>query len=224
MTTQKYLLKVNSLTFSFASSSVSVNDILKEYRATAPCDLLVQIFRGGDRKILNNYEIVDLSASGHERFEAYESSKVVYFSVNDEKLVTDKPAIKAEEILEIAGLFPVSDYYVALMLSGSENFIVSNDEAINIKNLGEARFEATLKDKAYTISVEGKKRLLRNAVVTGEEILRVSGKLPVTDFELIQKFKDQQRSHIGLGTQVDLAAEGIEKFVAIPCDQREGGL
>lgn len=224
MTTQKYSLKVNSVSLSFASTSVSVNDILSEYRATAPCDLLVQIFRGGDRKILNNYEIIDLSASGHERFEAYESSRVVYFTVNGERFVTDKPAIRADEILEIAGLFPVSDYYVALMLTGVENVLVSKDEAINIKHLGEARFEAALKDKAYTISVEGKKHLLRNAIVTGEEILRVSGKLPVTDFELIQKFKDQRRAPIGLGTRVDLAAEGIEKFVAIPCDQREGAV
>lgn len=222
MTIQKYSLKVNSLTLSFASSSVSVNDIMNEYRATAPCDLLVQIFRGGDRKILNNFEIIDLTVSGHERFEAYESSRVVYFTVNGERFVTDKPAIRADEILEIAGLFPVSDYFVALMLAGIENVVLSKDEAINIKSLGEPRFEVELKDKAFTISVEGKKHLLRNAVVTGEEILRVSGKLPVADFELIQKFKDQRRTAIGLGTRVDLSAEGIEKFVAIPCDQREG--
>jgi hypothetical protein len=222
--TEKFSITVNSIVFKFNGENETSRNILDKFNShsLSQCDLLVQIFRGGERKILLEYESVDLSSPGVERFEAFHSAQVNYFMVNEKKFITDKVTLHVNSILEIAGLFPVTDYKLSLLKNESENLVLSKEEEINVRALANPHFRADLKDRIYTIQVDGVKHVFEKEKVTMEQILLVAGKTPVKNYELIQKFHDKRRVKVTPEMWVDLATVGTEKFVTIDCAQREG--
>ncbi len=221
---RNFSVTVNSLELHFNSEAISAREVLHKYNEnqSTAVDLLVQVARGGERTILQDHHSIDLSVPGIERFEAFRASTAVYFFVNDKKYVTDQTVVTVNAVLEIAGLFPVTDYKLSLQKNVNENLVLSKEEEIKLQVLSTPHFRADLKDRVYTIQVDGLKHVLSEEKVTREQILLVAGKIPADNFELIQKLHDKRRLPITKDMWVDLSGEGAEKFVTIPCDQTEG--
>jgi hypothetical protein len=60
-------------------------------------------------------------------------------------------------------------------------------------------------------------------VVTGVELLTKAGKTPVQDFALYRKLKGLPPERVAdLQAPIDLADQGVERFVTLPLDQTEG--
>jgi Multiubiquitin len=61
-----------------------------------------------------------------------------------------------------------------------------------------------------------------SAVLTGREILVLAGKVPPEQFLLSQKLRGGQATKIDLNERVDLRTPGVERFMTLPKDQKEG--
>jgi len=73
----------------------------------------------------------------------------------------------------------------------------------------------------YKIIIDGAPFITSNFGPTGREILAIAGKKSER-FELIQKFTLGRTETIEANERVDLRICGVEKFVTIPLDQRNG--
>lgn len=70
--------------------------------------------------------------------------------------------------------------------------------------------------KRYRIIVDDKRIVLDHEIVTGEEILKAAGLLPVECFSLYLKVKGCDFELIRPHEKVDLAENGVEHFVSKP--------
>lgn len=78
------------------------------------------------------------------------------------------------------------------------------------------------KEKPFKLQIDKREYEISNPTPTGRELLELASKLPVEQFGLYLKIGGQQPQRIGIGEQVDLRNEGVERFVTLPLDQTEG--
>lgn len=76
-------------------------------------------------------------------------------------------------------------------------------------------------EKRYRIRVDNKKFDVDKQVLTGKEILVLTGINP-DRFQLNQKLRGGMVKRVGLDERIDLSEPGIERFMTIPLDQTEG--
>lgn len=75
------------------------------------------------------------------------------------------------------------------------------------------RYKIRVDKETYTVSV---------SQMTGQQILELAGKSPVTQFRLDMKLHGGATNKIELTTIVDFTTPGIERFMTLPLDQTEG--
>lgn len=220
MQCSKFKITINNTTLSFEDRVVTASKILDALGCNY--SILEQIFSGGQRKIIGNSDDVDLGAPGIERFEAYTADGSYYFFLNNELRVTGEKSSGVEEIVKRGGKFPATDFVLVETLSEIESVLLDPKDKVIFEKGRKRKFITFPKDQVYTFKVDKGKFVTEKTSLTGEEILLAAGLTPVNEYELIQKFCGKKRERIELEDVVDLTVPGIEKFVSIPLDQREG--
>jgi hypothetical protein len=76
--------------------------------------------------------------------------------------------------------------------------------------------------KRYRIRVDRAVYIVDGSLITGRQILEVSGHLPVEHWRLDQRFRGGATKKVELNDVVDLRAKGLERFMTLPLDQTEG--
>ena len=74
----------------------------------------------------------------------------------------------------------------------------------------------------YKIRVDKETYTVSVSQMTGQEILELAGKSPVTQFRLDMKLHGGATNKIELTAIIDLTMPGIERFMTLPLDQTEG--
>lgn len=76
--------------------------------------------------------------------------------------------------------------------------------------------------RGYRIRINGERYEVRKPDPTGREILQIAELTPPENYTLRVKVSGEQPRKVGLDERVDLRRPGVEKFKALPRDQREG--
>lgn len=76
--------------------------------------------------------------------------------------------------------------------------------------------------RGYRIRINGDHYEFHDSNVTGREVLLKANLTPPEGYTLRLKVAGQPPQKVGLCDQVDLRQPGVEKFKAMPRDQREG--
>ena len=76
--------------------------------------------------------------------------------------------------------------------------------------------------KRYRLRVDREYFTVAETTLKGREILLLAGKTPPDHFLLSQKLHGGQAKKIGLDETVNLRAPGVERFMTLPKDQKEG--
>lgn len=76
--------------------------------------------------------------------------------------------------------------------------------------------------KPYRVQIDKQVFEIDNPTPTARDLLVLAGKTPPEQYALYLKRKGGQPERIGIDERVDLADEGIERFVTLPLDQTEG--
>lgn len=76
--------------------------------------------------------------------------------------------------------------------------------------------------RGYRIRINGDRYEFHDSHVTGREVLLKANLTPPEGYTLRLKVAGQPPQKVGLCDQVDLRQPGVEKFKAMPRDQREG--
>lgn len=74
----------------------------------------------------------------------------------------------------------------------------------------------------YIIMVDRDNYTVKQECMTGREILKLAGKVPVERFQLNQRLKGGKVVKIDYDQKVCFTEPGVEKFMTIPLDQTEG--
>ena len=75
------------------------------------------------------------------------------------------------------------------------------------------RYKIRIDKETYTVDV---------GEMTGQQILELAGKTPVTQYRLDIKLHGGATEKIELATIVDFTRPGVERFMTLPLDQTEG--
>lgn len=78
------------------------------------------------------------------------------------------------------------------------------------------------KGKKYRIRIDNTKYVVHTNEITGSQLLELAGKVPVEQYRLYKKLKHGQSIDIEYNQVVDLSVHGVERFMTIPLDQKEG--
>lgn len=200
------------------------------------CLELFQLFEGNFKKISKD-EIVDLSATGFERFITKEVEYRRY-SVNNDSEITDKRELTPEEILKLAGLDPEEHFLILVKKDGSK---VSYGRQPHIKikiECGGMHFITERKDcivdiehcfgcgvipviaYKYIIKINTTPFTVDKPAMTGREILALINETPETYY---LRYKHKGGSKIVEADEVvDFTACGIERFSAKAKNCTEG--
>ena len=109
---QHYNVLVDDKEFQFETPIVSGRDILIKAGNNPPdCFSLYQKLKGGDFEKISLHETVDLSKDGKEKF-VVKPPEVFNYQVDEEPETTDESELSANQILALAGITPVTDYYL----------------------------------------------------------------------------------------------------------------
>jgi hypothetical protein len=76
--------------------------------------------------------------------------------------------------------------------------------------------------KRYRLRVDREYFTVTETSLTGREILLLAAKSPPENYLLTQKLHGGQAKKIALNERVDLTAPGVERFMTLPKDQKEG--
>ena len=95
------------------------------------------------------------------------------------------------------------------------------DSVVEIEVYGKSNQQPP-KAKSYIIRVDKNKYEVLSESITGQEILLLAEKTPVTNFRLDQKLNGGVTKKIELNEVVNLLTPGIERFMTLPLDQTEG--
>lgn len=93
--------------------------------------------------------------------------------------------------------------------------IDSTDENVDIVDIEEQALAGRKPPRArrFRIRVDDDRFVVEKPVLTGREILELSGRTPTEDYFLIQHMRGSDNEIINLDEQVDLTRKGIERFV-----------
>lgn len=109
---QWYRVKIDNDYFVFNHQIVTGKDILVKAGKTAvECYVLYEKFKHCDFEKIDLNEKVDLAKPGIEHF-VVKPTEVFYYTVDEEPETTDQKVLTPDQILELAGIKPVSDYYL----------------------------------------------------------------------------------------------------------------
>lgn len=109
---KKYKVKIDNEYFVFDHHIVTGREILeKSGKIPVECHSLYQKLKGCDFEKIDLNEKVDLAKPGIEHF-VVKPPEVFYYKVDDEPETTDQKVLTPNQILELAGIKPVSDYYL----------------------------------------------------------------------------------------------------------------
>lgn len=76
--------------------------------------------------------------------------------------------------------------------------------------------------KRYRLRVDRDYFTVASMNLTGREILVLAGKVPPENFLLSQKLRGGQAKKVDLDEGIDLTTPGVERFMTLPKDQKEG--
>lgn len=111
---KKYKVKIDEDYYIFEHHIVTGKEILeKACKTPVECHSLYQKLKGCDFEKININEKVDLAKIGIEHF-VVKPPEVFYYTVDDEPETTEEQVLTPNQILELAGLTPASDYYIVL--------------------------------------------------------------------------------------------------------------
>lgn len=111
---KRYNIKVDDEYFVFDTQFVTGKEILEKAGKTPiECFTLYQKFKHCDFEKINLSEMVDLAKPGIEHFVA-KPPEIFHYTVDGEPETTEQKELTPNEILELAGIKPVSDYYLVL--------------------------------------------------------------------------------------------------------------
>jgi hypothetical protein len=109
---KKYKVKIDNKYFVFNHQLVIGREILEMAGKTpVECHTLYQKLKHSDFEKIDLDEKVDLAKPGIEHF-VVKPPEVFYYSVDGEPETTDLKELTPNQILELAGIIPVSDYYL----------------------------------------------------------------------------------------------------------------
>jgi hypothetical protein len=109
---KRYRVRIDNEHFIFDHHLTTGKEILEKARKVpVECHSLYQKFRNCDFEKIDLNETVDLSKPGIEHF-VVKPPEVFYYTVDDEPETTDQKTLTANQMLELAGITPVTDYYL----------------------------------------------------------------------------------------------------------------
>jgi hypothetical protein len=76
--------------------------------------------------------------------------------------------------------------------------------------------------KRYVIRIDKTKYTVHVSHMTGRQLLELAGKVPPERYTISQKLHGGHVKPIGLDEEVDFTAHGVERFMTLPLDQKEG--
>lgn len=132
---KKYKVRIGDDSFVFDHHLVTGKDLLiKAAKTPIECYTLYQKFKGCDFEKISLSETVDLSKPGIEHF-VVKAPEVFHYTVDGEPETTDEKSLTPTQILDAAGVEPVSDYYLVLVnADGSQvSYKDKPDEPIEMK-------------------------------------------------------------------------------------------
>ena len=101
--------------------------------------------------------------------------------------------------------------------------MADGQEVIDIEEYGkEGREPPRGRQYRYKIRVDKRSITFNEPTVTGRQILEAADKTPPEKYRLDQKLHGGQTRKIELDDEVDLAEPGVERFMTIPIEQRDG--
>lgn len=95
-------------------------------------------------------------------------------------------------------------------------------ELVDVEEFGKKN-ERPPRAKIYRIRIDKKKYDVTVSHMTGRELLVLAGKTPVERYMISEKLHGGQSRPIGLDEAVEFRKHGVERFMTLPLDQREGG-
>lgn len=109
---KKYKVKIDNDFFVFDDHVVTGREILEKAGKTpVECHSLFQKLKHSDFEKIDLDEKVDLTKPGIEKF-VVKPPEVFYYTVDGEPETTDQKELTPNQILELAGITPTSDYYL----------------------------------------------------------------------------------------------------------------
>ena len=84
------------------------------------------------------------------------------------------------------------------------------------------RGEKPPKASRYRIKIDRKPYVVKQACITGREVLELAGLAPPEKYTLRVAVAGQRPEKVGLDEKVDLTRKGVERFKTMPRDQTEG--
>lgn len=132
---KKYKVKVDNEYFVFDHHIVTGGEILKMANKTpAECHTLYQKLKHCDFERISLNEKVDLAKPGVEHF-VVKPPEVFNYTVDDEPETTDQSELTPNQILELAGIKPVTDYYLVQIKEDGGQISYKEDSTVSIKML-----------------------------------------------------------------------------------------
>lgn len=132
---KKYRVKIDNDFFVFIHHIVTGKELLVTAgKIPVECHSLYQKFKHGDFEKIGLSDNVDLLKPGIEHF-VVKPPEVFYYTVDNEPETTDLHSLTSNQILELAGITPVSDYYIIEIHSDNtqESFKDKPNEPIMMK-------------------------------------------------------------------------------------------
>ncbi len=76
--------------------------------------------------------------------------------------------------------------------------------------------------KKYRIRIDREHYIVEEPGLTGRRLLELAGKTPVECFMVVQRLRGGETKRIGLDELADFTTPGVERFMTLPLDQKEG--
>jgi hypothetical protein len=112
---KKYKVKIDDVFYVFNNQFITGIELLEKAEKTpVECFTLYQKLKHSDFEKIDMNEKVDLAKPGIEHF-VTKPPEVFHYTVDDEPETTDQKQLTPNQILELAGITPVSDYYLVLV-------------------------------------------------------------------------------------------------------------
>ncbi len=94
-------------------------------------------------------------------------------------------------------------------------------DILDVEEYGKANKKPP-KARRYRIRIDKKQYVVEQQIMTGRELLILSGNQPVEQFSIKQKLHGGAAKIINLDDSVDFSTKGVERFMTLPLDQTEG--
>lgn len=132
-------------------------------------------------------------------------------AINDATHSFRDPVVTGEQILEAARLFPTDEFLVFQLLSTGQLEELRLDETTDLREPGREKFITFKSDRSFRFTLDGRRFEWGLPIITGLQLKRLAGVDPNSyGVWLAQRVGDDRL--IGNTEQVDLRAEGVERF------------